>query len=381
MRILVVSPIASHPQNQGNSARIFAMCRQLQALGHSIHFLYYPLEGLTPDQDRDMSACWDYFHTLPCDLPNTEKTLGEFYGIDDWYDPRLGEYAAQLNDQWNFDMVWVNYVWFSAVLDSLPDSVYKVIDAHDVFGNRHLRFTEVGLDPEWFYTTVEEELHGLIRANMIIAIQDEEEAYFRDVLKASSTEVITLGYIIPPRFSARKHQRGKPTIGYLGSGNPFNVSSIKDFVLALQGSPAIQQEYRFVLAGTICDKITNLPPFEIMGRLDDLDDFYKNVDIVINPMIGGTGLKIKTLEALSCGVSFIGTESAFAGIPICRADNSQLSSKRAIAEIIALFPNSSNGLQGEDAQLTFLSYISTHAVKLQEILIKVSKNGNLRPII
>ena len=374
MRILVISPIASHPQNQGNSARIAAVCRQLQTLGHVVHFLYYPLEGLTTDQHKQMSANWDFFHTLPCDLPNTEKTLGDYYSIDDWYDPRLGEYALQLHNRWNFDVVWVNYVWFSAVLDSLPDSVYKIIDTHDVFGDRHLRFTEIGLEPEWFYTTIEEERFGLARAHLALAIQSEEETYFNNLLKATKTQVATFGFVIPPRFSNQIQSGEKPAIGYLGSGNPFNVSSLTDFAATLQRSPEVLQNYRFILAGTICDKIKELPPFEIMGRIDDLDDFYMNVDIVINPMNSGTGLKIKTLEALSYGAAFVGTESAFVGIPIERAEEKTNTVPSSI-HIETVFPKGSNAISADDAKLTFMAYITTHTYKLQALLLKASNNG------
>jgi hypothetical protein len=44
-RVLLVSPIPTHPQNQGNSMRIIG--RMLQAAGITVHFLYYQLEGLT----------------------------------------------------------------------------------------------------------------------------------------------------------------------------------------------------------------------------------------------------------------------------------------------------------------------------------------------
>ena len=367
MRILVISPIASHPQNQGNSARIYAVCRQLQTLGHTVHFLYYPLEGLTQEQRKDMSASWDFFHSLPCDLPNTEKTLGDFYGVDDWYDPRLGEYAGQLNDRWCFDIVWVNYVWFSAVLDSLPDTVFKVIDTHDVFGDRHLRFTEIGLKPEWFYTTLDEERIGLARAHQVIAIQDVEEAYFRNSLKGMQTKISTIGHVIPPRFSAPKNNGSKPIIGYLGSGNPFNVSCLKAFAEALNLTPEILENYHFVLAGTICDKLKELAPFEILGRIDDLDDFYNSVDIVINPMNGGTGLKIKTLEALSYGVSFAGTESAFTGISINLKSN-PFDDEITASGLDCIGLTKLSILTERDSQQIFLSYIANQAHEFLEHL-------------
>ena len=38
-RILVVSPMPSHPQNSGSRARVYRLLKNLQSLGHEIHFL------------------------------------------------------------------------------------------------------------------------------------------------------------------------------------------------------------------------------------------------------------------------------------------------------------------------------------------------------
>ena len=43
-------------------------------------------------------------------------------------------------------------------------------------------------------------------------------------------------------------------------------------------------------------------------------EFYRLIDIAINPMVGGTGLKIKSLEALSYGKALLATEDAMVGI-------------------------------------------------------------------
>lgn len=370
MRILVISPIASHPQNQGNSARIAAICRQFQLLGHVVHFMYYPLEGLSRRQTEVMSASWDHFHTIPCDLPNTSKTLGPFYAVDDWYDYRLGAAVSKLHAQWNFDIVWVNYVWFSAALDSLPDTVYKIIDTHDVFGDRHLRFLEIGLEPEWFYTTVEQEYIGLTRADLVVAIQDEEADYFRSALVDSHTEVITIGHITPPRFVENAASTTVPVVGYLGSGNPFNVSSMKSFSSELALNCETAKNYHFKIAGTICDKLPTLLPFDVIGKIDNIDDFYASVDIVINPMNSGTGLKIKTLEALSYGVAFIGTVSAFVGIPI----KQNIANVSNAHPLMRSFPAGSTYLSSDEAKMTFISYITEQANNFKALLVRIENN-------
>src|SRR4051794_21237288 len=160
-RVLLVSPIATHPQDQGNSSRIRSLGRMLQSAGIIVHFLYYQAEGLTAAQRLEMQACWDHFHPVPCRPGSMASPAGDAHRLDDWWDPSVGEVAARLHKRWHFQAVIANYVWFSGVLDAFGDDVLKVLDTHDVFGGRAERFTEAGLPPEWFYTTPEEEARGL----------------------------------------------------------------------------------------------------------------------------------------------------------------------------------------------------------------------------
>ncbi|MFC7539079.1 hypothetical protein ACFQU2_05880 [Siccirubricoccus deserti] len=48
------------------------------------------------------------------------------------------------------------YVWMSAVLEAVPDAL-RLLDTHDLFGDRHLAAHALGVDPSWFFTTVAEE--------------------------------------------------------------------------------------------------------------------------------------------------------------------------------------------------------------------------------
>jgi hypothetical protein len=75
---------------------------------------------------------------------------------------------------------------------------------------------------------------------------------------------------------------------------------------------------RFVVAGSICDRLaaSRPQPFDVMGRVDHLDAFYDAVDAVVNPMTFGTGLKIKSVEAIFEGLPLIATEAAMIGLPI-----------------------------------------------------------------
>ncbi len=309
--VLIVSPIPSHPQFQGNSARIYRLNRMFQLCGYQVHFLYFGMEGLSDEQRRAMEAQWDYFHFVQPNGPAAEPAFGDYFDIDDWYDDRVSDYVDGLCQKWNFDVCVANYVWFSKVLDVVPDSTQRVIDTHDVFGDRHIVAKEAGLEPVWFYTTKELEAYALERADLVLAIQDEEKAYFESI---TQTRVEVMGYVVPHQPIVT-NKNDKITIGYIGSGNPFNIESLRVFQQEVMANPELMQRFTFLLGGTVCKTFSPMNEiFDIIGLVDDLDDFYRQIDIAINPMVGGTGLKIKSLEALSYGKALLATEDAMVGI-------------------------------------------------------------------
>jgi hypothetical protein len=191
--------------------------------------------------------------------------------------------------------------------------VLKVLDTHDVFGGRAERFRESGLPPEWFYTTPEEEARGLARADIVLAIQDEEAEYFR---KLGHGNVLVVGHLSPVhRRIPRRDTTAAIRAGYIASGNPINVASFERISRQLRLRPA--RGKRLVVAGSICGKLPpDISPFERIGRVAHLDDFYELVDVVLNPMPFGTGLKIKSVEAICQGLPLIATEAAMVGLPV-----------------------------------------------------------------
>ncbi|MBB5372752.1 glycosyltransferase [Acidocella aromatica] len=307
-RILVVSPVPSHPSNQGNAARILTLSSQLMQRGFTLDFFYYGMEGITPHSRRDMEAFWHEFHFLPS-TPLPEPSFARHWGIDDWCPDALCAAVAALHTQKRYDAVLVNYVWMSKVLTGLTDTL-KIIDTHDLFGGRHLVSIREGMEPRWFFTSLAEEERGFNRADLLLGIQDQETANIRARV---GVPAMTIGHLMEPRFLiAPQTEAPRFMFGYLGSGNPWNVRSIQ----ILDEDLAAGQGVDWLLAGGILKQPLALKsaPY-LLGFVKELKEFYAAIRCVINPMSGGTGLKIKTVEALSFGKPVIGTVDAFVGLP------------------------------------------------------------------
>lgn len=83
--------------------------------------------------------------------------------------------------------------------------------------------------------------------------------------------------------------------------NEMNVKGLRDFLrFAWPRARAAMPAARFHVVGSVGRILTGHEPnVRWLGHLDDLGDAYAAARLVINPAVAGTGVKIKTLEALS----------------------------------------------------------------------------------
>ncbi len=322
-RILVVSPVPTHPADAGNRARVAALLDRLEGMNHLIHFAHVRMEE--GDTGAMRSRWGNRYHSIPYRRP--KKSFGRkivdrtrqlfqpetahMWHIDDWYDPSIEEPVLSLHAKHRFETVIVEYVFLSRLLKRFDDSVLKVIDTHDIFTDRHKLYLENGQRPPWFSTSRAQEAKGLARADIIIAIQEEER---QKLERISGQRVVTIGH--PVELASPQTRQQADTLLYIGSDNPINLSSIKHFIDHC--FPAIQRERPDVqlwIAGSICRKLDlQQKNVQKLGRVDDLTSLYSRADIVINPMRYGTGLKIKSMEALGQAKPLLTSPAGAAGM-------------------------------------------------------------------
>lgn len=321
-KILVISPTPTHPHSAGNRARIHSLMTSMRSLGHEVHFLHIEKEA----GDRDaMRACWgDRYHPvsyrMPVDLPARARRricrwLGSerqyLYGIDEWYDPSADEFIRALAARTSFDAVIAEYVFFSRALHCFGAGTLKLLDTHDVFMGRHRRYLAEGKKPQWFSTSRREETRGLERSDVVIAIQDNEARYFRRITRR---RVITVGHVVP-LDGIPMDEAGTSGILYVGSGNEINVHAANYFIDGIL--PEIRKHIPaaiLTVAGGVCDRLTDTPGVRLLGQVEDLAPLYRAAAVVINPILFGTGLKIKTVEALGFGRPLVTTPAGAEGL-------------------------------------------------------------------
>jgi cell division protein FtsL len=122
-----------------------------------------------------------------------------------------------------------------------------------------------------------------------------------------------------PHFLDRPRQKSRPKdvdILFFASDNFHNQHGIQWFLEEIY--PQIQDaKYKIVLAGQIVHHVerTAYPAITFIEHVDDPEDFYRRTRLVICPLLTGTGLKIKIVEAMAHGVPVVCTNQSLLGFP------------------------------------------------------------------
>jgi hypothetical protein len=192
-------------------------------------------------------------------------------------------------------VILAEYIFMSRVLPLFGGEAFKVIDTIDVFSTKQKKVVQYGISDSLAMSADEERVR-LQRADLIIAIQSSEREELASIVP--DREVITVGV----DFEVRRHNSVAPgnCIVYVASDNAMNIKGLRDFLrFAWPWTKREVPDAVLKVAGRVCSAVQD-PPIgvELLGPVEDLASLYRGAKVAINPAIAGTGLKIKTVEAL-----------------------------------------------------------------------------------
>jgi glycosyltransferase involved in cell wall biosynthesis len=150
-----------------------------------------------------------------------------------------------------------------------------------------------------------------------------EQAFYQTSL-AGIVPCVHLGW--PPRQAAAfgsgpASLAARPPFdaGFIGGANPFNVEGILFFCSEVL--PLIRKhrpDFKVLIAGLIAAPLACIgcswPGVEVCGYLPDARSFYERICVTVVPLLSGTGVSIKTLEALDSGKPVVSTRVGARGL-------------------------------------------------------------------
>jgi hypothetical protein len=329
--LVCLTHVCPWPVHAGNAYRINRLLQRLQDDGFRIVPVVVPLVGDEPSGESIRKVVEQFSNVVVVgrdgrirysltDVPDVLASLDGDYtprysallGEDDPKTARNRELlvldrtychdaaiatALRLHSALNRYVLLTEYVWMSRLLPLVDERAIKVIDTIDVYSTKKEKVLRFGVRDVWL--DPDEEARRLKPADLVIAIQNDERTILQRLVP--DTPVVTAGVDFDISGDARIPVERR--ILYVASANPMNIRGLRDFFRFAW--PSIQQAVpgaELLVAGGVSETIvSDLPGVRRLGNVTNerLDELYRSARVVINPAHAGTGVKIKTIEALS----------------------------------------------------------------------------------
>lgn len=343
--VAIVCDTVPYPTRSGDNQRIAELIRILRQEGWFVHFV---LTGFSDKRMRQVCRVnVDALHIYPgkawrtltrnwlrrcvrlvdrlmkkLGLPPAEETTSRILGrsitpivLDYWmrYPQGLDDFVAELAAQYPWNAVIVEYIWLYPAAQKLRNGVARLLDTQDIQHRRVEEFASRGMTFP-LRITRDEEARIFGEFDAVIAIQSEEAALIREM--APKTNVLTAG----SSGLGRNPIADRPLEGrvlYVGGFNGANVDGLERFLRVVW--PCVRQKsslahlhvcgyvYRAFL-GRDFDRV------KFLGHVEDIEAEYESAWLVINPVWIGTGLKIKSVEAIARGKPLVTTSKGIEGL-------------------------------------------------------------------
>ncbi|HWV70685.1 MAG TPA: glycosyltransferase [Pseudosphingobacterium sp.] len=326
-KILIVSPVECYPSHFGNSARIASFVNYLKDVGHDFKYLHLPDRAFDPQPMVDaLESHYIYrpykprrrvIHKLRYRAVQSLLMQRSYrlVKVDDFLQHTDIVLYKRVVQEYKPDIVFINYTYYSKLFLYTPATVEKILDTHD---SLYLRFNSIynqGKSMNRFRINISDEINALNRADKVVCIQLQEEEFF--ARHGCRSQLCIIGHTIHYRQTAIHSKRFR--LLYIGASYTANEHAIIQFLLEVW--PILYEKYPTIelyIAGSIGETVSNkmsIPKnVKILGMINNLQGLYEEIDIAINPIQMGSGLKIKNIEALSYGKPVVTTALGAEGL-------------------------------------------------------------------
>lgn len=309
MKILYFYPENPAASNQGNNARAFALLQYFKNRNHKIDYIGIASKSFSDDdlesikkadliengfllkRDKRISKTISYLFTYA--IPNKLKRR-----IRDFDRTRFGhkEQFSRILKGNQYDYIIISYAYWAELIreNKHLKNAKLIIDTHDFLTSQFQNQKRFNLGK---YFNKEVELLNLFQKVWVIS-SDENYVFSQFV----TSEVVTIPHALEAKFQFNSTSK-KYDLVYIASSNEHNVKSAKWFFEEVY--PKLNPNLSICVVGKINEHILELPNVTKMHFVEDLDQVYSESRVAICPMLSGTGLKIKVVEALSFGLPVV----------------------------------------------------------------------------
>jgi len=331
--VLMVTDVPFWQRRKGNQQRIAEMLDYL-ADHFDMTVVFLGVELPEPRDDRltvihlcrhrGLSAlAWKLFQSVPGRLQQALiRLLDRLHlqrSLESFDDEQVANRFSSTCNAGSFDAVIVEYIWHGYLARRVDRKrSLLLLDTHDIFHRRMAEYERFGRVPDKTVTR-EQELAVYEQFDQLIAIQSAEFAYLESLFPGRVILAMHPARACHRLYAERIRNRSladKLVLVYFASYGDANIDAIEWFMDEVW-DPDLAGQFELQIHGAICDSLRiTAPGIRICGPSPTVVAVYRNADIAINPQRFGSGLKIKTVEAMGFGVPVLTTSCGAEGLEV-----------------------------------------------------------------
>lgn len=327
-RILYFMPDLSLEDTAGNRTRVISMLKYLKSRNFEIDYFgvkdWVPWTGDNAEKimatglvdrvivgerhiPREKPLKRIFCYKIP------ELIKNKLYGVDSYALNNTGTFY--LYKQFNkvlrenkYDIILINYaIWSNLIRNKkYTGQARTIIDTHD-FVTIHI----FNKNKKLLGRALKEEIKRLNYADEVWAVSVDEYYIFSQFLNNS----VELAPIIPLNHPEKPTEKAEKIydLVYVASDNPYNRASVRWFMDEVY--PLLPESIKICIVGRITPYVEDKANITKINFAQNLDEVYQQSRIVICPMVGGTGTKVKVLEAMANKLPVVCTVRGIDGLP------------------------------------------------------------------
>jgi len=310
-KILLFFPENPLRMDSGNKTRVIELLKYYHHKGFDVDFVSMLDKDFTPENLRQLQDTgWVKRATLIRRKPLKGnlfsyifkfKLPSVFYKaskISNFVTYNLKKEFDRLLEQNSYDFIIISYVGWANLITNrrLVKNAKLIIDTHDfatVQAKGHKDFS--------LGTYFADEIEKLNRFDEVWAISEDEFFVFNQFVKRK-VKVRLVPFVLPNNFD-KAETRPVYDLIYVASDNIHNRNSANWFFERVY--PLLDSTLKIAVIGKIGNCIGDYPNVDKLFQVQDLLGYYAKSRIALCPMLSGSGLKIKVIEALSFGLPVV----------------------------------------------------------------------------
>lgn len=327
-KVLLIYPHNFLERNMGTNNRVYEIAKFLKKNNFTIDlFSCKNFVSTTFDQfDKynqeniiDKLFLYDFVHTqnfvkktttkskfiqIVSKLLNLDKPAKE---LDNWVTPQMQMQFNELLEN-DYDFIVMFYAYTGELLKGIDLKSKKIYFMEDLLSVGHYIS---GLSDE-IGGPLNSEINRLEYFDDIICISHDEKVFFEKILKNKNLHY--LPHLINDKIVNIDASMREIDLLFIGYDNSYNIEGIKWFFKNIY--PQLDSNIKITVAGKVAEHIDqNYKNVTKINYVENLDDIYSKTKISMCPLLNGTGMKVKVIEAMSYGLPVVCTSRGVDGLP------------------------------------------------------------------